>query len=101
MLFINSKKSSHDSGRRERITSPVAGSRCTYTSEPSNRKSEGRRTAWLRPLRNSLAVRAISSLYGIYHDISLIAMRQIRSANEVSNVKNGGLGSPTVQSRRL
>jgi hypothetical protein len=27
MPLISSKKSSHDSGRRERITSPVAGSR--------------------------------------------------------------------------
>src|SRR5271165_2863877 len=38
------------------MTSPVAGSRRTNTSEPSKRKFTGRRTAWLRPLRKSLAV---------------------------------------------
>src|SRR5277367_6900090 len=56
MFFISSKKSFQESGRRERMTSLVAGSRRTYTSEPSKRNSEGRRTAWLRPLRKSLAV---------------------------------------------
>src|SRR6266436_3262334 len=48
-----------ESGRRDRITSPVAGSCRMKTSLPSKRNSEGRRTAWLRPLRNSFAVRAI------------------------------------------
>src|SRR5260370_34047926 len=41
------------------------------TSCPSKRYSEGRRTAWLRPLRNSFAVRGIgvSKNCGIYHSI--------------------------------
>lgn len=51
------KKLSHDSGRRERIMSPVAGSWRIKTSLPSKRNSTGSRTAWLRPLRNSFAVR--------------------------------------------
>src|SRR5579859_6474050 len=67
-----SKKLCHESGRRDRTTSPVAGSCRIKTSLPSKRNSEGRRTAWLRPLRNSFAVRAIRMLListGIYHSI--------------------------------
>src|SRR5208283_3624911 len=33
------------------------------------RYSAGRRTAWLRPLRNSLAVRGMQNSFGIYRDI--------------------------------
>jgi len=62
MVFRNAKKSFHDSGRRDRITSPVEGSLRTKTSDPSKRYSEGKRTAWLRPLRNSLAVRGMVSI---------------------------------------
>src|ERR1700730_3067898 len=50
IVSASSKKSFQDSGLRDRATSPVAGSRRIKTSEPSNRYSEGRRTAWLRPL---------------------------------------------------
>src|SRR6266700_8099273 len=59
ILSASSKKSSHDSGRRDRITSPLSGSRRMYTSEPSKRYSTGSRTAWLRPFRNILAVRGM------------------------------------------
>src|SRR4029077_5772392 len=65
------KKLSQDSGRRERITSPVASSWRMKTSLPSKRKSAGRRTAWLRPLRKSFAVRGMGILLDdIYHDRS-------------------------------
>src|SRR6267142_55397 len=50
-----------ESGRRDRITSPVAGSCRIKTSLPSKRYSEGRRTAWLLPFLNNFAVRAIMS----------------------------------------
>src|SRR5258708_27254978 len=59
MVLRNARKSFHDSGGRDRITSPVEGSRRTKPSGPSNRYSEGKRTAWLRPLRNSLAIRGM------------------------------------------
>src|SRR6266852_6739772 len=64
------KKLSQDSGRRDRITSPVASSWRIKTSLPSKRKSAGKRTAWLRPLRKSFAERGIGGLpTNIYHDI--------------------------------
>src|ERR1039457_2387740 len=44
------KKLSHDSGRRDRITSPVVWSWRIKTSRPSKRKSAGRGTACLRSL---------------------------------------------------
>jgi len=48
------KKLCHDEcGRRDRMTFPVSGSFWINTSVPSNRNSEGRRTAWLRPLRKA------------------------------------------------
>src|SRR5260370_34736313 len=80
-LSRNRKNSSHDSGRRDRITSPVFSSLRIKTSLPSKRNSAGRRTAWLLPLLNSFAVRgmvlasppAFSSPHrpyaSIYHDI--------------------------------
>src|SRR6267142_874280 len=57
----NVMKLFQESGRRDRITSPVAGSRRMKTSLPSKRYSEGRRTAWLLPFLNNFAVRAILS----------------------------------------
>src|SRR5438477_10371112 len=59
ILSASSKKSFQDSGRCDRITSPLSGSRRMYTSEPSKRYSAGSRTAWLRPFRNTLAVRGM------------------------------------------
>src|SRR5215475_2792779 len=53
------KKLCHESGRRDKITSPVSGSCRMKTSLPAKRNCEGRRTAWLLPLRNSFAVRAM------------------------------------------
>src|ERR1017187_1825169 len=55
----SAKKLVQDSGRRDRMTSPVDESRRIKTSVPSNRNSMGRRTAMLLPLRNSFAVRGI------------------------------------------
>src|SRR5574340_1513106 len=54
-----------------RMTSPVTGSRRTSTSSPSNRNSAGKRTAWLRPFLNSLAVCMMRLLQAkdIYHAI--------------------------------
>src|SRR5579863_7729044 len=42
-------------GLRDRITSPVRGSRSMKTSLVSKRNAAGRRTAWLRPLAKTLA----------------------------------------------
>src|SRR5258708_30103955 len=50
------KRSPQEPGLRERMTSPVSGSLRMKTSREEKRKSEGRRTAWLRPVLNSLAV---------------------------------------------
>src|SRR3990172_9003044 len=53
-----------------KMTSPVSGSRRINTSSPSKRNSAGRRTAWLRPFLNSLAVCMVRLLSdGIYHDL--------------------------------
>src|SRR2546421_11730639 len=57
-------------GLRDRMRFPVFGSLSINTSVPSNRNSAGRRTAWLRPLRKSLAVRFMRPpRVGIYHSI--------------------------------
>lgn len=58
-VFMRSKKSCQESGRRDRVTSPAAGLRRINTSEPVKRQLAGKRTARLRPLRKSLAVRGI------------------------------------------
>src|SRR6267143_5077139 len=49
-------RSSQEPGLRERMTSPVSGSLRMNTSGEEKRKSEGKRTAWLRPFLKSLAV---------------------------------------------
>jgi hypothetical protein len=74
--FQKLEESRHDSGLRERITSPVAGSRRMYTSEPSKRYSAGRRTAWLRPFRKSFAVTDIASLV-VYIMVYTISMSRL------------------------
>src|SRR5271166_662535 len=56
----SAKISSQVLGTLERITSPVSGSLRIWTSCEEKRKSEGRRTAWLRPFMKSLAVRGMS-----------------------------------------
>src|SRR5208337_639355 len=61
-------------------TSPVAGSRRMATSRPLKRNSLGRRTAWLRPFLNNLAVRVIvapsrSRVYTTVYTISSAAFR--------------------------
>src|SRR5438552_7150867 len=43
------------------MTFPLSGSFWIKTSVPSNRKSAGNRTAWLRPLRKSLAIRCMNT----------------------------------------
>src|SRR5258707_5476169 len=50
------KRSCQEPGLRERMTSPVSGSLRMNTSGEEKRKSEGKRTAWLRPFLKSLAV---------------------------------------------
>src|SRR5260370_42140952 len=50
------KRSSQEPGLRERMTSPVSESLRMKTSREEKRKSEGKRTAWLRPFLKSLAV---------------------------------------------
>src|SRR5229473_7198976 len=50
------KRSSQEPGLRERMMSPVLGSLRMKTSREVNRKSDGKRTAWLRPFLNSLAI---------------------------------------------
>src|SRR6266436_6931122 len=72
------KRSSQEPGLRERTTSPVLGSLRMKTSREEKRKSEGRRTAWLRPFLKSLAILRMAASPGIqvrtarviYHDIS-------------------------------
>src|ERR1017187_8401534 len=64
-LSASAKKLVQDSGRWDRMTSPVDESRRMKTSVPSNRKSIGRRTAMLLPLRNSFAVRGIPASWYI------------------------------------
>src|SRR5216683_821816 len=92
----NVMKLFQESGRRERITSPVAGSRRMKTSLPSKRYSEGRRTAWLLPFLNNFAVRAILSsstsvVYTIvYHSDSF---RRLALALEHSSGPKPGVDS--------
>src|SRR5216683_1705784 len=73
------KRSSQEPGLRERMTSPVSESLRMKTSREVKRKSEGRRTAWLRPFLKSLAILRMAGLprgirvclaLGIYRDIS-------------------------------
>src|SRR5882672_10009290 len=54
------KRSSQEPGLRERTTSPVSGSLRMKTSREEKRKSEGKRTAWLRPFLKSLAILRMS-----------------------------------------
>src|SRR4029077_16868217 len=57
------KRSSHEPGLRERMTSPVSGSLRMKTSRGVKRKSEGKRTAWLRPFLKSLAILRMVGLH--------------------------------------
>src|SRR5712664_1495961 len=58
------KRSSHEPGLRERMTSPVSGSLRLKTSREEKRKHEGKRTAWLRPFLKSLAILRMAGLHG-------------------------------------
>src|SRR5699024_896084 len=49
VVLSSAKKSTQLSGRRDKITSPVSGSRRTYTSLSLKRNSCGSLTAWPRP----------------------------------------------------
>src|SRR5215469_16329630 len=94
--FAMAKKLCHESGRRDKITSPVSGSCRMKTSVPPKRNSEGRRTAWLLPLRNSFAVRAMELLSSqmdclvytrVYHTKSRADGRLLASAGEDATVR--------------
>src|SRR6266403_3744577 len=56
------KRSSQEPGLRESMTSPVSGSLRMKTSREVKRKSEGKRTAWLRPFLKSLAILRMAAL---------------------------------------
>src|ERR1700719_586444 len=61
-VSARAKRSSQEPGLRERMTSPVLGSLRMNTSGEEKRKSEGRRTAWLRPFLKSLAILRMAAL---------------------------------------
>src|SRR5712691_12741398 len=59
------KRSSQEPGLGERMTSPDSGSLRMKTSREVKRKSEGKRTAWLRPFLKSLAILRMAASPGI------------------------------------
>src|SRR6266576_4265714 len=61
-VSATAKRSSQEPGLRESMTSPVSGSLRMKTSREVNRKSEGKRTAWLRPFLKSLAILRMAAL---------------------------------------
>src|SRR6202171_6212116 len=63
-VSARAKRSSQEPGLRERMTSPVSGSLRMNTSGEEKRKSEGKRTAWLRPFLKSLAILRMTALPG-------------------------------------
>src|SRR2546421_9556639 len=80
-VSARAKRSSQEPGLRERMTSPVSGSLRMKTSREEKRKSEGNRTAWLRPFLKSLAMLRMAGLHRnagqtavsvIYHGISQV-----------------------------
>src|SRR6267143_464993 len=56
------KRSFQEPGLRESMTSPVSGSLRMKTSREVKRKSEGKRTAWLRPFLKSLAILRMTAI---------------------------------------
>src|SRR5215472_8563934 len=54
----------------------------TRTRSPSNLNSRGRRTAWLRPFRNNLAVRITSSSFQPVYTTSLYHLGTTRRLNQ-------------------
>src|SRR5713226_4521849 len=63
-VSARAKRSSQEPGLRERMTSPVSGSLRMKTSREEKRKSEGKRTAWLRPFLKSMAILRMAGLHG-------------------------------------
>src|SRR5882762_6655755 len=61
-VSATAKRSSQEPGLRESMTSPVSGSLRMKTSREVKRKSEGKRTAWLRPFLKSLAILRMAAL---------------------------------------
>src|ERR1700730_15655731 len=68
-MSARAKRSSQEPGLRERMTSPVSGSLRMNTSGEEKRKSEGKRTAWLRPFLKSLAILRMTALPGDFERV--------------------------------